>query len=180
MKRRLVAVVVTVAVVAVVALVLISSGNQPPDGEPPSDSTPSEAPSETTSETPSPNPPLNVRIDYFGVKNAHGGNVQLVVVVGDEDEDNMKRVLIPPVKEGYSMGDFDTKTIDQRVFHTPCVNGPLKMSILAYHRDQSKTDYLTLINWMKWYYGESIDWLEQLVLSMPEQDELIGYYEDTW
>lgn len=124
--------------------------------------------------------PLNVRIDYIGVKDAHGGNVQLVVVVGDEDEDKMETLLIPPVKMGYSMGDFDTKTIDQRVFHTSSIKGNLKMTILAYHRDQSKTDYLTLINWMKWYYGDNIDWLEQLVLNMPEQDELIGYYEYTW
>ena len=124
--------------------------------------------------------PLNVRLDYIGVKDAHGGNVQLVVVVGDEDEDKMETLLIPPVEEGFSMDNFAVKEINQRVFHTPSIKGNLKMTILAYHRDQSKTDYLTLINWMKWYYGDNIDWLEQLVLNMPEQDELIGYYEYTW
>jgi len=124
--------------------------------------------------------PLNVYIHYISIKDAHGGNVQLVVVVGDEDEDKMEKLLIPPVEEGFSMDNFAVKEINQRVFHTPSIKGNLKMTILAYHRDQSKTDYLTLINWMKWYYGDRIDWLEQLVLSMPEQDELIGYYEYKW
>jgi len=124
--------------------------------------------------------PLNVYIHYIGIKDAHGGNVQLVVVVGDEDEDKMERILIPPGEEVFSIGDFETRNIERRVFHTPSIKGNLKMTMLAYHRDYSKTDYLTLINWMNWYYGGSIDWLEQLVLTMPEQDELIGYYEYKW
>lgn len=121
---------------------------------------------------------LNVRIDYIGVKNAHGGNVQLVVVVSDEDK--IEKHLIPPVEEGLPMGNFEVKRIKQRVFHTPSVKNDVKINILAYHRDQSKTDYLAMIKMMEWYYGDSINMLKQLVENMPENDELIGYYEETW
>lgn len=132
----------------------------------------------TATPTPSSAPmPINVTLNCFGVKYAHGGNVQLVVLVSDTCTEN--KLLIPPVDEGFSMGDFETKEINMRVFHTPSAEGDLKMSILAYHRDQSKTDYLALIDMMEWYYGESINMLKQLVLSMPENDELIGYYEFT-
>ena len=123
-------------------------------------------------------PPLNVRIDYIGVKNAHGGNVQLVVVASGGDK--IEKHLIPPVEKGFSMGNFAVKPINQRVFHTPSVKGDLKINILAYHRDQSKTDYLAMIKMMEWYYGDSINMLKQLVENMPENDELIGYYEERW
>ncbi len=122
--------------------------------------------------------PLYVRIDYFAVKNAHGGNVQLVVVTSDGD--TIEKHLLPPVKEGFSMGNFEVKRINQRVFHTSSVKDDFKINILAYHRDQSKTDYLAMIGMMEWYYGDSINMLKQLVESMPENDELIGYYEERW
>ena len=142
---------------------------------------PTPTPEPTSSEEPEPEPILiNVTLDYFGVKCARGGNVQLVVIVGDEDEDNMEKYLFPPVKEGYPMGNYETKEIGQRIFNTSSVKGNLKMSVLAYHRDQSKTEYLALIEMMEWYYGDSINMLKQLVLHMPESDELIGYYENTW
>jgi len=104
----------------------------------------------------------------------------LVVVVGDEDEDKMVKYLFPPVEEGYPMGDYKTKKIGQEVFHAASVRGSLKMSVLAYHRDQSKTEYLALIKMMEWYYRDSINMLKQLVLNMPENDELIGHYEKIW
>ena len=78
------------------------------------------------------------------------------------------------------MGDYETKKIGRRIFHTSSIKGNLKMSVLAYHRDQSKTEYLALIRMMEWYYGDSINMLKQLVLNMTENDELIGYYENTW
>lgn len=140
-------------------------------------------PTSTPTPLPTPTPtlqptPLNVTLNYIGVEDAHGGNVQLVVVVGDEG--GFERTLIPPVEHGFPMGDFETKEINQRVFHTPSAEGSLKMTILAYHRDQSKTDYLALIDMMGWYYGDSINMLRNLVLNMPGNDELIGYYENTW
>ncbi len=106
--------------------------------------------------------------------------MQLVVIVSDSEGGEEGKHLFPPIEEGYPMGDFETKKIGQRVFHTSSVNGDLKMSVLAYHRDQSKTEYLALIKMMEWYYGDSINMLKQLVLNLPENDELIGYYENTW
>jgi len=122
--------------------------------------------------------PIRVSLQHFGVKCAHGGNVQLVVLVGDEE--NTERYLFPPVQEGYSMGDYETKRIGEKIFHTASVRGNLKMTVLAYHRDQSKTDYLALIDMMAWYYGDSINMLRQLVLNMPTNDVLIGHYERVW
>jgi len=125
--------------------------------------------------------PINLTLDYFGVENAHGGNVQLVVIAGDENESQMQEHLFPPIEEGYSnMGNFEVKQIGKRIFHTPSIDGNLKISVLAYHRDQSKTDYLKTIELMEWYYGDGIQMLKQLVLHMPENDELIGYYDNTW
>jgi len=185
MKRKLVAVVVTVAVVAVVALVLISSGNQPPDGEPPSDSTPSEAPSET----PSPNPPLNVRIDYIGVKNAGGdddllpddsnGEVQLVVVVADGKTPTPEdQVFIPLTKQGYKMGDFKAIEINQRVFHTSSVGDYLKVSIIAYDVD-SKTQTLNLLSVLEMLGARGATQLHAIIELLPQEDDLIGCYQRT-
>ncbi|MBL7125455.1 MAG: hypothetical protein ISS51_05120 [Dehalococcoidales bacterium] len=165
MKRIL----IPILVIGVLLLSACGAPPIPPGAETPPTSPPAEQPT-----------PINVTLDYFGVKCAHGGNVQLVVVVGDEGENKMEKRLFPPVEEGYPMGDYETKKIGQKIFHTSSVKGDLKMSVLAYHRDQSKTEYLALIEMMEWYYGDSINMLKQLVLHMPENDELIGYYENTW
>ena len=122
--------------------------------------------------------PVNVTINYIGVKCAHGGNVQLVVVVSDGDK--IEKHLIPPGEHTFSMSDFDTGTINQRVFHTASAKDNLKVNILAYHRDQSKKDYLDMIQMMEWYYGDGISMLKNLILNMPENDKLIGYYDNTW
>jgi len=78
------------------------------------------------------------------------------------------------------MHHFEVKKISKRVFHTADLKGDLKLNILAYHRDQSRKTNLELINMMEWYYGDSINKLKNLVLSMPENDKLIGEYERTW
>lgn len=144
--------------------------------------TPSQAPkpAQEPASTPEsiPNPPLNVTINYIGVEYAHGGNVQLVVVVSDGNK--IEKHLMPPGENTFSMSDFDTKTINQRVFHTSSVKDNLKVNILAYHRDQSKKDYLDMIQMMEWYYEDGITMLKNLVLNMPENDKLIGYYDNTW
>lgn len=143
--------------------------------------TPTPTPEPMPIEEPEPQPiPINVTLGYFAVKDAHGGNVQLVVVVSDSEGGEEGKCLFPPIEEGYPMGNYETKKIGQRVFHTPCVKGDLKISVLAYHRDQSKTEYLQLIQMMEWYYGDGINMLKQLVLNLPKNDELIGYYENSW
>jgi len=121
---------------------------------------------------------INIRIDYIGVENAYGGNVQLVVVVSDGDR--IEKYSIPRDDEYYTMYNFEVKRIGKRIFHTADLKGDLKLNILAYHRDQSKKTNLELINMMEWYYGDSINMLKNLLLSMPENDKLIGEYERTW
>jgi len=118
-------------------------------------------------------------LDYFGVKNAQGGNLQLIVVVSDEDGSNLRKWVLPP--DGVaSVGNFEVKKLDQRVFHTESAKGNLKISILAYHRDQTKAVNLALIGMMEWYYGDSISFLKNIVLNMPVNDKLIGWYENEW
>jgi len=122
--------------------------------------------------------PVNIRIDYVGVENAYGGNVQLVVVVSDGDK--IEKYSVPRDDEYYSMYDFEVQMIGRRVFHTAALKGDLKLNILAYHRDQVRKTNLKMINMMEWYYGDSINMLKNLVLNMPEDDKLIGEYECTW
>jgi len=172
-------------------LIVMLTGCVPYSSPPPPPPPPSSIPPSsdlTTSNTeatpmplapkPTPNPPLNVTINYFGVRNAYGGNVQLVVIVSDGDR--MEKHLIPDIEGGFSMGNFETKRLNQRVFHTPSAKGDLKVNIVAYHRDQSKKDYLALIEMMEWYYGDSITMLKNLILNMPQNDKIIGYYEHKW
>ena len=170
--------------VLVIGILLLSACGTPTTA-PPTEAPPTLSPAEQPELTPTLEPelqpmPINITLDYFAVKDAHGGNVQLVVVVSDSEGGEEGKCLFPPTEEGYPMGSYETKKIGQRVFHTPCVKGDLKISVLAYHRDQSKTEYLQLIQMMEWYYGDGINMLKQLVLSMPENDELIGYYEGKW
>jgi len=78
-----------------------------------------------------PSTPLNVRIDYIGVKNAYDSDdpwdyshseVQLVVVVTDGKTATPEgEVFIPWDKKGYKMESFETKKINQPVFHTSSV-----------------------------------------------------------
>jgi hypothetical protein len=142
-------------------------------------STPVPTPTSSTSES----VPLSVSIDYFWVGCAYGGDVQLVVIVGDEQGGgDSPSYLIPPGDTDYDMGNFALKnTGHQRVFHTASVQGALKINVLAYHRDNSQKDYLNALDMMEWYYGsDSINMLRSLVENMPENDKLIGYYTYTW
>jgi len=166
-----------IAAILLLAMLLVTgfACGRVPAAEPTPTLTPTPIPTAT------PNPPLNVHLDYIGVECAHGGHVQLVVEV--KDGDRAEKYLIPPVEAGevVYMGDFAIKELNnQRVFHTPFIKGNLEISILAYHRDQAKSDYLDWIAMMEWYYRESILPLKNLVSNMPENDELIGYYEQTW
>jgi len=190
MKRTFVVVMVTVAVVAVLAVLLLSSGGSPSDGLSSSHSTPSETSSETPSEIHSPSPPLNVRIDYIGVKNAGGhndllpddsdGEVQLVVVVADGKTPTPgDQVYIPLTKQGYKMGDFETIEINQRVFHTSSIGDYLKVSIIAYDVD-SKTQTLDLLSTLEMLGAPGAAQLRVIIELLPQEDDLIGCYQRTW
>jgi len=145
----------------------------------------------TVGSTPSPTPtpmyspeplPLSVRLDYVGVGCAYGGHVQLAVEVTDTNVGVPERHLMPPVEAAAveDVGDFKVMRINQEVFHTSAMKGGLSIGILAYDRDQAKSNFLDWIAMMEWYYGESILPLKNLVEAMPENDRLIGWYDETW
>ena len=142
---------------------------------------PTPTPTRTTTPTPTPTPTsLSVSIDYFWVGCAYGGDVQLVVVVNDEQL-NASPYFMPPGDEDFSMVNFELNNRNhERVFHTSSAKGNLKINVLAYHRDNSQKNYLAQLNMMAWYYGDSINMLKSLVMNMPQNDQLLGYYTYTW
>lgn len=93
--------------------------------------------------TPSPPPPpLNVTIDYIGVKFDHDpieefqgpGDICLVIVVTD-GEHSVQQILPPGEGNAFYLNDYETITLNQRVFHTASAGDYLKVSILAYDDD---------------------------------------------
>ena len=190
MKRKLVAVVVAVAVVAVLAVLLLSSGNS--DGLPPSHSTPSETPSETHS----PSPPLNLRIDYIGVKDAMGdddygedflyGEIQLVIVITDGKSEPQTCYIpqeTPQGLEGYTIPDFSKIEISQKIYHTASAGDYLKLSVIAYDVD-SKTKLMTdaaILELLGTIAGmPETRIFKELVSLLPVENDLVGEYEATW
>jgi hypothetical protein len=164
------------------------SGNPPPETFPPS---PSTSPTAPAHEAPSPvsNPSLNVRIDYIGIKNAHDhedyldpfhGEVQLVIVVTDgQTLTEEGKILIPPTKQGFEMGDFETKEINRRIFHTSSVGDYLRVLIVAYDVD-SNTEALTALSILEALGVAEASELKTIVSLLPEEDDFVGYYEEIW
>lgn len=144
-----------------------------PTGQP-NGTTPPQPPGGEDEPTPT---PLTVDLEYIGVKAAHGGSVQLITVVSDGDK--IAKYAIPPFFDTFTMDEFETQRIGQILFNTRVAKGDLKINILAYHREQSQSIDLTLIEMSEWYSGDGIGQLIQLVEATPGE-ELIGYYENTW
>lgn len=87
------------------------------------------------------NPPLNVTINYIGVKFDHDpsefwqgpGDICLVLVITDGKQTVQEQ--LPPGGGTYPLNDFQTFQLDQPVFHTPSVGDYLKVSLIAYDDD---------------------------------------------
>jgi len=168
------------------------SGNQPPETP-----TPVETPTPTPSPAALPNPPLNVRIDYIAVKDAHGkddlypddleGEVQLLVVVTDgKTNPGEGEVFIPLHGEGDKMTNLEAKQVNRRIFHTSSVGDYLRVSILAWDVDSptQTLDYLRAVKEL----GKTVapeaavaaSAMEVLIQLFPPEDDHIGDYQYTW
>jgi hypothetical protein len=155
-----------------------STQTSTPPASPPTP-TPKPAPTST------PSPPLNVTLNYIGVTSAHDqediwdptGEVQLLVVITDGRATS--QTFLPPTKQGFKMGDFETKEINQRVFHTDSAGDYLKVSIVAYEID-SKTEALNYLTFFELMGVAGASELKKLYELLPQEDDFIGYYESIW
>lgn len=122
--------------------------------------------------------PLNIRLDYFGVKDNHGGYVQLVVVVSDGK--TTESHLIPQDKY-YRMDDYELMNIDQRqIFHTDSLAGDLTVNILAYNCNYLREQNLELLNMLEGLAGRPYPEIRNAIESTPQYDERIGEYNFQW
>lgn len=87
-----------------------------------------------------PNPPLNITVNYIGVKFDHDpmdiqgpGDIRLVLVVSDGIQTVQE--IIPPGEGTFSLNDYETIELNQRIFHTAVVGEYLKVGIIAYDDD---------------------------------------------
>jgi len=145
-------------------------------------------------------PPLNVNIDYIGVKFDHDpdpafqgpGDICLVIVITD-GEDSVEEILPPSEGNAFYLNDYETMALNQRVFHTASTGNYLKVSILAYDDDPESaiTDTLQValpilgaimgspdiggFSTMLSQYEEQTD--KPL---FENKDDYVGYYEESW
>jgi hypothetical protein len=150
-------------------------GNQTPTTY---SSTPAATPTQTTT------PPINVKIDYFGIKSTHRdpydmfqAKIQLHVVV--DDGKTQEATDIPPTADGTSMDDFYLGEAMQRVFHTPSVGDHLKVSILAYSTDDREAKK-AILDWAASLGQPGASAIKTFYDQFPQKKVLIGYYENTW
>jgi len=127
-------------------------------------------------------PPINVTIDYIGIKNAYNpgnsldsrhSNVKIIVAVND-GKTNSNPVTIPPALMTY----FDTREIKQRVFYTSSVGDYLKVSIMAYNV-YNRDDTLSLLAAFEKLGQAAAGSLRTIVESLPKES-YIGYYDSIW
>jgi hypothetical protein len=132
--------------------------------------------------------PLNVRIDYIGMKDAYDtddiwdsrSEVQLVVVVTDGITNTAEdQVFIPIDREGYKMSNFETRQIDRRVFHTSSVGDYLRVSIAAWDID-SKSETLDALSVLEAFGATGAREVRMLYAMLPDEDDRIGDYQQTW
>ncbi|MCK4354660.1 MAG: hypothetical protein KAW83_05340 [Dehalococcoidia bacterium] len=152
-----------------------------------------------TSSPPPPPPPLNVTIDYIGVKLDHDplevqgpGDICLVIVITD-GEHSIEEILPPGEGNAFYLNDYETITLNQRIFHTASAGDYLKISILAYEDDPEGliSDFLQVgLPILGVIMGNPDIGGLSTVLSQYEEntgkplfenkDDYVGYYEEFW
>jgi len=145
-------------------------------------------------------PPLNVNIDYIGVKFDHDpdpalqgpGDICLVIVIAD-GEQSVEEILPPGEGNAFYLNDYETMALNQRVFHTASAGNYLKVSILAYDDDPEGaiSDILQVaLPMLGAIMGNpDIGGLSTMLSQYEEQtgeplfenkDDYVGYYEEFW
>ncbi len=142
------------------------------------------------------NPPLNVTINHIGVLFDHDpiqgpGDIRLVLLITDGKQTVQQ--IIPPSEGTFSLSDYETIQLNQRVFHTLEVRDFLKIGIIAYDDDPESAisdalqfalpvlgtifvqPYLTTI-------GGAISEYEETTgnILFENKDDYVGYYEGVW
>lgn len=171
-----------------------------PDGALPSP-TPSgsySTPSPTASTRPTSNVPLNVTLHYFGVRSNHTtaelGSIYLLLVVTDGYQKATSRFL--PGDGTFSLQDYDTVPVDQRIFSTDSAGSSFKVCILAYQQNDPQWRPSILepalaeiergLSWGNYRSTQEIlstvdEHVKQSTTSFTDGgDSLIGYWEDVW
>ena len=145
-----------------------------------------------------PNPPLNVTINHIGVLLDHDptdiqgpGDIRLVLLISDGKQTVQQ--IIPPSEGTFSLSDYETIQLNQRVFHTVEAGDFLKIGIIAYDDDPESAisdalqfalpilgtvfaqPYLTSIGTALSEYEETTG--KPL---FENKDDYVGYYEGFW
>jgi hypothetical protein len=128
--------------------------------------------------------PIRISLDYFAIKSTHQplaylapNTIQLYAVVDDGRTSN--RYAYPSTDEGVVLGDFQLVDLGrQSIFNTPSVVAYLRVSILAY----SSADRDTTLGVLRALqtFEPGLGPLSDFYAKLPQQKELIGYYEHTW
>ena len=128
--------------------------------------------------------PIDVRLDYFGVRWNHQDptdpvpwKVQLYLVVDDGETTTPFRY--PSDDEGMNMESFHIEDLGgQRVFYTSSVGDHLKISVLACSSEDKETKLAIWKALETW--DSAAGTIRQIYESLPLQTERVGYWEQYW
>lgn len=154
---------------------------------------PTDAPSKPTSGI-----PLNVTLDYIGVKNnlAQSGpaDIYFLTVISDGYATATQRFL--PAEGSYRLDTYETIEYNQDIFSTDSAGDSLKVCILAYKQNDPQWRDAILIpaleeierglNWGDYRSAEEIMTTVENHMAKSEisftggGDSLVGYFEDVW
>lgn len=130
------------------------------------------------------NPPIQVALDFFGIKDTHQPSVsfapntiQLYVVAYDGK--TTWNYTYPSNGEGIPMNYFQLEDLSQQtIFRTSSVGDNFTICALAYSCADKNTA-LSILTALE-AYDPSIEPLKDFYEKLPQQKELIGWYEHTW
>ena len=137
-----------------------------------------------TSPTRTQNQPINVTIDYLGIKCIYQpaiylapNKIQLYIVV--DDGKDIKQFAYPSNEQGIVMDDFKLEDLGQQIiFETSSVGSYLRISALAYSCEDKDT-VLAILEALR-AFEPSAGTIKEFYQMLPQREELIGWYESTW
>jgi len=139
------------------------------------------------------NPPLNINIDYIGVKFDHDptikgpGDIRLFVMISDGI--NEVHTVVPSENIYYILNDYETIEVNRLVFSTPSVGDHIKISIVAYEDDDNWITNMLLDNlptllstFLNPTIGELVAGYQELAGKplFADNDDLVGSYDGFW
>lgn len=138
-------------------------------------------------------PPLNVMLDYIGVRSDHDvggdGEIYLLILVDDGEQTNPGPIEIPlPGAPFLQVSDYETKRMDESLFHTSSVGDYLKIMVIAYdYREPGPLSGLwpAIGGLIGLFFGHpelgaALGSFIDAVESQAPEYEYIGSYQATW